>query len=544
MKKIILLFLILFLIPQTVFSDEVIYDGNWSGSGDHYDVTFTVIENRLVRFDISYDISCDGSSYNQNIWYSDWKPQSVADGTFQLSNYGGTYTGTFNNASSLDGIWTNDSYCGGIGVSGVWAATNESAMPLDPEPDSVTPLYFPHVTSGIEWETEICVINISNDTINGVFKPYNDAGESVSIDITVTLEPNARKEITVGNEFNTPSGIGYIIFESGSENIAGYTKFYKAGKYRVAVPAVADITTGDLYISHIASNDTWWTGVSLLNTTSTKKNLLIELDDNTSKLVILDGYEHKAFRIRDLYDYTPQAQLNSAIIKDADGVIGLELFGSSSQLSGILLKNNTVTDMVYPHFSSNDTWWTGIVAYNPSASSCTLTINPYTAQGMALASQTVILSGYEKYIGNNTTLGLPPNSEWLQIQATLPITGFELFGSNNNKLLGGYTGVNISNTDGIFAKIETAGWTGIAFVNIGSSSATVNLTAYDDSGQVIDTESVLLAGYAKMVGNPENIFETDITSATYIAYSSDQELVGFQLNGSSDNMMLDGLPGL
>jgi hypothetical protein len=92
--------------------------------------------------------------------------------------------------------------------------------------------------------------------------------------------------------------------------------------------------------------------------------------------------------------------------------------------------------------------------------------------------------------------------------------------------------------------MATAGWTGIAFVNIGSSSATVNLTAYDDSGQVIDTESVLLAGYAKMVGNPENIFETDITSATYIAYSSDQELVGFQLNGSSDNMMLDGLPGL
>ena len=43
---------------------------------------------------------------------------------------------------------------------------------------------------------------------------------------------------------------------------------------------------------------------------------------------------------------------------------------------------------------------------------------------------------------------------------------------------------------------------------------------------------------------PEDIFGEDISNATYIEYSSDQELVGFQLNGSSDNMMLDGLPGL
>ncbi len=405
-------------------------------------------------------------------------------------------------------------------------------------------MYYPHVASGEEWETEICVINTSNNTINGVFKPYNDAGESVSIDITVSLEPNARKEITIGNEFNTPSDIGYIMFESDSENVTGYTKFYKAGKHRVAVPAVADITTGDLYISHIASNNKWWTGISLVNTTSTEKNLLIELDDNSSKLVTLAAYGHKAFSIKFLYDNTPQDQLNSAIIKDADGVIGLELFGGTNQLSGILLKNDTATDMYYPHIASPDNWWTGIVAYNPSASSCTLTINPYTAQGLALASQDVILRGYEKYVGITTELGLPPNSEWFQIQATNPITGFELFGSSNSNRLAGYTGVNISKTDGIFSKIETAGWTGIAFVNIGNSSATVNLTAYDDSGQVIDAESISLAGYAKMVGNPESIFENDITSATYIAYSSDQELVGFQLNGSSDKMMLDGLPGL
>ena len=42
----------------------------------------------------------------------------------------------------------------------------------------------------------------------------------------------------------------------------------------------------------------------------------------------------------------------------------------------------------------------------------------------------------------------------------------------------------------------------------------------------------------------EAIFSQDISSATYIAYSSDRNVVGFQLNGSSDGTMLDGLPAL
>ncbi len=53
-----------------------------------------------------------------------------------------------------------------------------------------------------------------------------------------------------------------------------------------------------------------------------------------------------------------------------------------------------------------------------------------------------------------------------------------------------------------------------------------------------------LGSYAKVVKYAEEIFTQDISSATYITYSSDRNVVGFQLNGSSDGMMLDGLPAL
>jgi len=36
----------------------------------------------------------------------------------------------------------------------------------------------------------------------------------------------------------------------------------------------------------------------------------------------------------------------------------------------------------------------------------------------------------------------------------------------------------------------------------------------------------------------------DIGGATYVAYSSDGNIAGFQLNGSADGTMIDGLPAL
>lgn len=58
------------------------------------------------------------------------------------------------------------------------------------------------------------------------------------------------------------------------------------------------------------------------------------------------------------------------------------------------------------------------------------------------------------------------------------------------------------------------------------------------------TQALPVGPYAKVVNVPEQIFSQSIGSATYIAYSSDRNVVGFQLNGTADGMMLDALPGL
>ena len=233
-----------------------------------------------------------------------------------------------------------------------------------------------------------------------------------------------------------------------------------------------------------------------------------------------------------------------AVITGGAGFIGLELFSKGKTLSGVLLKDDSADTLYFPHVASNDKWWTGIAAYNPSSSNTSLTITPYTQSGSALDTLSVDIAAGGKYLGNAKGLGLPENTAWFKIDSSRPLNGFELFGTTDGKSLAGYSTVNIKRQEGVFPKLDHQGWTGIAFVNTSNDGANIDLSICDDDGYKVAEQSITLAGHAKMVNNPENIFGGSITAATYMKFNSNQDVVGFQLNGSNDGMMLDGLPGM
>jgi hypothetical protein len=408
-------------------------------------------------------------------------------------------------------------------------------------------LYFPHVDTSLPWQTEIAIINTSNQAVTGTLRALSNAGQLVEPK-DVALSAHGRRQITVANEFTNHTDIGYIIFDTNSDAVQGYTKFYQAGIYATAFPAVKEVNTSDVYMSHIDSSAHWWTGASLVNTTSATKELTITFNTGQSVPYTLNANEHRTFTIRELFNDQPQPDIQSAVITNADGVIGLEVFGSiewGAQMDGFLLTDKTASTIYYPHVDSSNGWWTGIVAYNPSSLASTLTITPYSDQGTPLPPSTLSIEGKEKYLGDVVGLGLPAETAWFRIDSTSPLNGFEIFGTIDGNQLASYaesggTGAKA----GVFAKIEKNGWTGIAFVNTEESAASVTLTAYDDNGTAKATQVLTVDGHAKVVNNPESIFTQDTSSATCIAYSSDKTVVGFQVNASSDNTMLDALPGL
>ncbi len=415
-------------------------------------------------------------------------------------------------------------------------------------PVTLSKLYYPHVVSGDGvWGTEICVLNPnSNQTVNGIFKAFANDGRAVSDNLILSLAPQARRVINIATQFRDPQSIGYIVLESDSENLTGYMKFFINGVCRVAIPVVSQLNSGAVPISHIASDQYWWTGISLLNTTLSEKILSIYFNNGVLKNVTLSAGEHRAFSIKSLFDNTPQADINSAIIEGMTGVIGLELFSNSNQLSGILLSDKSSTEICYPHVVDDLQWWTGIVAYNPFDMESILTISPFTGDGSPLPLKTATLLPFSKYWGSVSSLALASETAWFKVESTTGISGFELFGSNDSQRLAGYSGVAISGTDGVLANLEEDGWSGIALVNIRATSVTVQLKAYDDSGALIATKSIDLKAYEKKVEVASTFFSTSIAGATYITYTveGDGELVAFQLNNSSDNTMLDALPAI
>ena len=305
--------------------------------------------------------------------------------------------------------------------------------------------------------------------------------------------------------------------------MCGYLKFYLNGKYRVAIPASREKLGDDnLYVSHIASDSIWWTGISLLNTTSASKRVTFTFDDGRERSLALAGNQHRAFPVAELFDSEKQPDIHSAEITQAAGVVGLQLFGGGNQLSGILLKDATAPALYFPHLVSNDFWWTGVVAYNPRQSSCSLRITPYAEDGEQLTEQTFILGSHEKYLGTLSSLDLPERSAWFKLETDVGITGFELFGTNDGNLLAGYTGVGSASRKAIFPKLEDDGWTGIAFANIASVPANIAaLTFYNDAGVAVANGSLLVGGCAKVMGSAENLLRVDTSGATYMDYSSD-----------------------
>jgi len=420
---------------------------------------------------------------------------------------------------------------------------------IQAEPIETTLIYYPHVTCVDGWETRLCLINRNVTSVNGVFYAYNDQGELLDRSKRLTVAANGRVQLRVSYTFARSDEIGYMIFAAETDTaagIVGYTKFYVDGKYRVAVPFVTQVNQGDIFIPRIASDDNWRVGVCLLNTTENRKKLTFAFDNDETRSITLDPKEHRAIDMATFLQRSAVGTpVHSAVIRDAVGIVGLELFSQGNQLSGILIEDKTVTEIYYPHVAVAEGWWTGVVAYNANSESGRLAFTAYSDNGTVLREKTdVSLSGHSQYVGSVAELDFPAGTAWIKVKSDQPIVSFELFGSSNGAQLAGYSGASIIGVEGVLPRLESDGYTGIAMVNATSKTAAVTLTAYKNDGTVVTTESFSLNGYAKIVDTAQNLFSNGISQATYITYQSDQKLVAFQINGASDNMMLDALPAL
>ena len=429
--------------------------------------------------------------------------------------------------------------------------------------NSTTPqpgLYFPHIITAGDWETEICLINTDGTTsMEGNLTAYNNAGNNVATQ-SVTLAPYGRQEYIVSALFDNSDQIAYMVFHESTGAAVGYVKYYIEDQYRAAVPAVSadDIGTGDIYIPRIMSGDGWGTEISVINATAVEKEITLNFDNGESQSISLDSGECRAFTITSLFGDEPQPDIHSAVIEGGGGVLAIETIEKENWLCGILMKDDIATSIYYPHIVDGSLWATDLVAYNPNADSCTVDIIPYDTWGNQLAAtpQQVSVGGESSFImhvgGVGEAVTIPEETAWLAMESSAGITGFNLFATENS--YAGFSTIGTKGRGGILPKLvdPDAGdpeHTGVVLVNIEGEDAVVAVTAYSDNGDEIASATVTIPGHANDVRMAKHFFPgQSVNEASYIRYSSDRDLIGFQMNMNTSargmGMMLDGIPAL
>ena len=406
-------------------------------------------------------------------------------------------------------------------------------------------LYFPHAILDDGWKTEVGVVNASSTNyLLGEVTAYDAEGNIVGEPVQVVLPKRGRRWIDVGEEFDSSEIIRYLVFEGDGGEAKGYLRFALSGRYGMAAPAATRLNADRVMVSHIASDSRWTTRMALVNMSGAQKEVVIEFDTGDEAVLTIPAGGHFSSSVRDLFGGEARPDIRSAVVENAADLVGLELFRDDADniLSGILLTDELTTEMYYPHIATTDGWGTGVVAFNPDTEDCGIRIVSYSDSGEMLGTVEDVVKGGQKYVGVVSKLGLPAGAAWMAIDSDRPLTGFELFTRTN--IMGGYTGVKIKKRTGCFPRLETDGATGIAFVNVGDAPVQVTLKAYDDAGRCVSTNTVEVAARAKQVGVAQSLFPDDISSATYAMFEATGDIVGFQLNMSSDNMILEGLPGL
>jgi hypothetical protein len=252
--------------------------------------------------------------------------------------------------------------------------------------------------------------------------------------------------------------------------------------------------------------------------------------------------------INDLFGFYRPTGIRSGIVRNGEGVIGIELFEGMNQMYGIVIDDAAAETMYYPHVASSNRWETGVAIQNTVNETCMPMVTTYNADGSVLETSSMVLPGFENYVKGWKGMDMLGGATLFKVESMQEghmLSGFVSYYSLVSDQAAGFNNVGSAKNSGIFPKLDGTGWTGIGMVNVGEGDATVTLKSYSDPGTMVAvSDPITMVPNQKVLGYTPDFFAEDISGATYISYSSDQPIVGFELSGSGDDTMLDALPAL
>jgi hypothetical protein len=227
-------------------------------------------------------------------------------------------------------------------------------------PDFQARLFFPHLAVGGGYSTQVGIVNSGTSPVNLNLTAYDDNGNLLGTNNTITLAAGGQLMDTVANLFGiTASGqlqTGYLIAQGDQPGIMGFTDFaFSDGVHNPDATIPADsVPSSNLIFSHIAQGATagngepYETGIALLNPFGTDVAYTISVYNGAGRLVAQTsstiGAHQKVAKILShptpgVAFFTQDMTLGNGHVEVSTdyGLLGLELFFTDdlSQLASV-----------------------------------------------------------------------------------------------------------------------------------------------------------------------------------------------------------------
>lgn len=385
----------------------------------------------------------------------------------------------------------------------------------------------------------------------------------------------AKVEIENSSRVATSDQYGRFSFDrlaAGTFAVRAVAPGYLPGQAVVNVPT-ADATvstviaatpvgsrTYEYFLPHTAETDGWWTFFTLLNPNQTVTDLTMAAYDSlgsflgtAAKISLLKIGQQMTGAPSQFFTAETIAKAAYYKITSSSPISGFEMFGhTNGTLAAFPLTTAESEEAYLPHVAEDSQWWTGVSFISGDIRTNDFHLEAMDRTGKLLfeAPGTVSLRPGEKTVGqlpNYFGWDFPLDISWVRVSSGGAITGFELFGTRDFKMLAAVPALSHGSRNFFFPHIATTKgwWTGIAMLNVDSRPGIAGLSAFAADGRVLGvSRPVTLAPLERTVDVVEHYFGSWPDGVAYLEVASETDIIGFELTGRFTPNLFGGLVSL
>jgi len=326
----------------------------------------------------------------------------------------------------------------------------------------------------------------------------------------------------------------------GNENTGGIA----------AVPMLTQAVTKAV-LPHFKCDSEWYTGLAMVNPNRSDpaQVKLTAYSDEGAFLgqadVELDPGEKVSYGVDELFGFLGEGWL---LLESDFGIMAEEAYGNRSTGGLAAVEASPLAQFLYmPHFRSNYQWWTGIAIANPGDTDAFVVMDAYDPGGNELGHAELSVPAKGKVSSMVRDLfGLSDASGWVEIGAFSPVSALYVFG-DRSKTPVQYAALSAAEVaKELYAPVflDNANWTtSFAFANPTYADNSVHLSAYDESGILLNNADYTIPPRGKLAARVQDVFPGSNPGTGWVHLQADSNCAAIQIFslGNGSNAGLGGL---